>query len=89
MRSHLNLGTGTDVSIAELAQTIARVVGYAGELRFDASKPDGAPRKLLNVDRLSQLGWSASTELEAGLAQTYAWFSEAFAKGAARVADAT
>lgn len=84
MRSHLNLGTGVDVSIAELAQAIARVVGYEGELCFDASKPDGAPRKLLDIGRLRALGWSASIGLEAGLAETYGWFCEALTEGAVR-----
>jgi nucleoside-diphosphate-sugar epimerase len=81
MRSHLNLGTGTDVSIGELAETIARVVGFDGAVRFDASKPDGAPRKLLDVERLARLGWTASTELEAGLTDTYAWFQQALRTG--------
>lgn len=72
--SHINVGTGVDCTIGELAQTMAKVVGYAGQLAFDASKPDGTPRKLLNVQRISALGWQASTQLEQGLAQTYGWF---------------
>jgi GDP-L-fucose synthase len=76
MESHLNVGTGTDISIRELAQTIARTVGFTGELRFDASKPDGTPRKLLDVTRLRSMGWQAGIDLEAGLRSTYAWFLE-------------
>lgn len=74
MLSHINVGTGVDCTIAELAHTMARVVGYAGELVFDATKPDGTPRKLMNVDRLKALGWQYSIGLEEGLARTYAWF---------------
>jgi len=72
----LNLGTGTDVTIAELAGLVARVVGYEGELVWDSSKPDGTPRKLLDVSRLAELGWKAEIGLEEGLAQTYQWFLE-------------
>ncbi len=71
--SHLNVGTGVDISIAELAQTAAEVVGFRGELVFDTSKPDGTPRKLLDVSRLRRLGWQASIALEDGLRQTYDW----------------
>jgi len=71
---HVNVGTGTDLSIAELAQLIARVVGYGGQFRYDASKPDGTPRKLLDVSRLAGLGWRASIPLEEGLARTYGWY---------------
>ena len=74
MLSHINVGTGIDCTIRELAETIQRVVGFEGELAFDASKPDGAPRKLMNVDRLKNLGWQASVSLEDGLRQTYEWF---------------
>lgn len=74
MLSHINVGTGTDCTISELAQTVAQVVGYKGMLKFDASKPDGAPRKLLDVSRLSALGWEAEIGLEEGLRDTYAWF---------------
>ena len=72
--SHINVGTGVDCTIGELAQTMAQVVGYSGRLTFDASKPDGTPRKLLDVLRLRGLGWQASVPLDAGLRQTYAWF---------------
>ncbi|MEZ5555456.1 GDP-L-fucose synthase family protein [Haliea sp.] len=74
--SHINVGTGTDCSIRELAETIARVTGFQGRLEFDASKPDGAPRKLLDVSKLIALGWRATTDLEAGLKETYKWFLE-------------
>jgi GDP-L-fucose synthase len=74
MRSHLNVGTGADVSIAELADTVRRVVGFAGEIRFDSSMPDGAPRKLLDVTRITALGWRPRISLEAGLKSVYRWF---------------
>ena len=74
MLSHINVGTGTDISIIDLAQTIARVVGYDGEIAHDTSKPDGAPRKLMDVTRLKALGWEAQIDLEQGLTQTYQWF---------------
>ena len=73
----VNVGTGTDVSIAELAQLVQRVVGYQGELRFDASEPDGTPRKLLDVRRLHQLGWQHRIALEDGVRSTYRWFGAA------------
>ena len=76
MRSHLNVGTGTDVTIRELAETIARVTGFRGELVFDPGKPDGTPRKLLDVSRLQALGWEATIGLEEGLRDAYAWFRE-------------
>ena len=76
MQSHINVGMGTDVTIRELAQTIRQVIGYQGELEFDSSKPDGAPRKLLDVSRLNNLGWKAQTELLQGLQKTYTWFLE-------------
>jgi GDP-L-fucose synthase len=71
---HVNVGTGTDVTIAELARLIAEVVGYTGEFAFDTSKPDGTPRKLLDVSRLTALGWRAGTDLRDGLAKTHVWF---------------
>ena len=76
MLSHINVGTGEDCSIRLLAETIARVVGYRGRLVFDSSKPDGTPRKLMDVTRLTALGWQASIALEAGLRQAHAWFIE-------------
>jgi GDP-L-fucose synthase len=72
----INVGVGEDIAISELASLVAKVVGYRGELVFDASKPDGTPRKLLDVGRLSQLGWKASVPLDQGLAQTYQWYVE-------------
>lgn len=74
MLSHINVGTGIDCTIRELVETVAKVVGFTGEVKFDASKPDGAPRKLMNVDRLKSLGWGYSVSLEDGLAMTYQWF---------------
>jgi GDP-L-fucose synthase len=74
MCSHINVGTGRDVTIAELANTMARVVGFEGDIEFDISKPDGTPRKLMDVSRLGSLGWAYSVELEQGLEMTYEWF---------------
>ena len=74
MLSHVNVGTGEDVSIAELAALVAEVVGYAGRLEFDRSKPDGAPRKLMDVTTLDRLGWRATIPLREGVAGTYRWF---------------
>jgi GDP-L-fucose synthase len=74
MQRHVNVGTGVDVTIRELAEQVAAVVGYEGQLSFDASKPDGTPRKLLDVSLLAQLGWRARITLREGLEQTYAWF---------------
>jgi GDP-L-fucose synthase len=73
---HVNVGTGIDCTIRELAETIACVTGFAGRLTWDASKPDGTPRKLLDVSRLTALGWRASIGLEDGLRDTYRWFCE-------------
>lgn len=74
MHSHINVGSGEDVTIAEVARLIADVVGYDGAITFDTSKPDGTPRKLLDVSRLTSLGWSASTPLSVGLRRAYAAF---------------
>ena len=76
MLSHINVGTGTDVTIRELAATIARVTGFGGELVFDPGKPDGTPRKLLDVSRLQALGWRATIGLEEGLRDAYGWYRE-------------
>ena len=76
--SHINIGTGEDCSIRELAELIADVTGFKGALEWDISKPDGTPRKLLDVSKLRQLGWEASTTLEDGLQRTYAWFLDHF-----------
>ncbi len=74
MLSHINVGTGIDCTIRELAETMCRVVEFEGKLEFDASKPDGTPRKLMDVSRLKSLGWEASISLEEGLSKTYQWF---------------
>jgi len=74
MMSHINVGTGVDCTIRELAETMQRVVGFDGELAFDATKPDGTPRKLMDVSRLKDLGWQYSLSLEHGLEKTYQWF---------------
>jgi len=76
MLSHINVGTGVDCTIRELVETVAKVVGFEGNIVFDTSKPDGAPRKLMNVNRLKELGWQASITLEQGLHETYQWFLE-------------
>lgn len=73
MRSHINIGTGADLRIRELAEKVRDVVGFSGEMRFDRSRPDGAPRKRLDVSRLASLGWKARIGLDEGLAQTYEW----------------
>ncbi|MRR07488.1 MAG: GDP-L-fucose synthase [Deltaproteobacteria bacterium] len=72
----VNLGTGQDVTIRELAETVKKVVGYPGELIFDASKPDGTPRKLQDVSRIHGLGWRHEVELEEGIRRTYQWYLE-------------
>ena len=76
MLSHINVGTGEDCTIRELAETVARVTGFAGRLVFDVDKPDGAPRKLLDVSRLEALGWQPQIGLEEGLRDAYAWYVE-------------
>jgi GDP-L-fucose synthase len=70
---HLNVGTGEDLTIAELAQKVAQVVGYTGQIRFDPARPDGTPRKLLDVSRIHSLGWRARIPLEEGIRSTYDW----------------
>ena len=74
MSSHINVGTGKDCTIRELANTIARAVGYQGDILWDTSKPDGTPRKLLDVGLLKRLGWQYSVELDEGIERTYQWF---------------
>lgn len=76
MLSHINVGSGTDVTILELAQLVASAVGYTGEIKTDPTKPDGAPRKLMDVSRLTRLGWTAGVSLEQGIADTYRWFTD-------------
>jgi len=76
MLSHINIGTGIDCTIQELTDTISDVVQYKGKIRFDETKPDGTPRKLVDVTRLSNMGWSATVSLKEGLNSTYRWFLE-------------
>lgn len=76
MLSHINVGTGIDCTIRELVETVAKVIGYEGVISFDASKPDGTPRKLMNVSRLNSLGWKYKVPLEEGLVRSYDWFLE-------------
>jgi nucleoside-diphosphate-sugar epimerase len=73
-QSHVNVGSGAELSIAELAQLVSRVTGFEGTIRFDASKPDGAPRKLLDNTLITQLGWRPRIGLEEGLRSTYEWY---------------
>jgi GDP-L-fucose synthase len=74
MLSHINVGTGVDCTIRELVETVSKIVGFTGEIKFDATKPDGAPRKLMNVEKLRNLGWHYTITLEEGLLNTYEWF---------------
>ena len=76
MLSHLNVGTGEDVTIRELAETVRQVVGYQGEITWDSNKPDGTPRKLMDVSKLKSLGWQPQITLCEGLISTYRWFNE-------------
>ncbi|BDQ03215.1 GDP-L-fucose synthase [Ignavibacterium sp.] len=76
--THLNVGSGKDISIAELASLIAKIVGYNGRIEHDTSKPDGTPRKLMDVSRINSLGWQYKTELEEGINKTYDWFLNNF-----------
>ena len=76
MLSHINVGTGKDVTIREMAEIMKEVVGYTGRLTFDATKPDGAPRKLINVTRLENMGWKYKVDLEDGLARSYLFFQK-------------
>ena len=76
MLSHINIGTGVDITIQDLAETMKRITGFAGNLRFDPSKPEGTPRKVTDVSRLSEMGWQYSIELEEGLRRTYKWYIE-------------
>ena len=71
MQSHINVGSGSDVTVADLARHIANTVGYAGQIEFDASKPDGAPRKWMDSSRLNSLGWTPQIDLQQGLATAY------------------
>lgn len=81
---HVNVGTGIELSIRELAELIRDVVGYEGAFRYDTSKPDGSPRKLMDVSRMTEMGWTAPTSLREGFAATYRWFLEAVDRGELR-----
>lgn len=74
MMSHINVGSGVDCTIKELTETVAKIVGYEGQIHWDTTKPDGAPRKLMNVSRLERLGWKSQITLEEGIYKTYDWF---------------
>jgi len=76
MLSHINVGTGKDVTIKEMAEAMKEVVGFKGNLTFDTTKPDGAPRKLIDVSRLSDMGWNYNVDLKEGLINTYKWYLE-------------
>ncbi len=80
--SHVNVGFGSDVTIAELAETVAEIVGFSGDLAFDDSKPDGMPRKLLDVGRLADIGWRAKIGLREGISRAYAWYLDNVAEAA-------
>ena len=81
---HLNVGTGEDLSIKELAQKVAHAAGFNGDIEWDATKPDGTPRKVLDVSRVKALGWKPTITLEEGIASTIAWYKEANARGEVR-----
>ena len=74
MLSHINVGTGKDITIREMAETMKEVVGFEGKLTFDTTKPDGALRKLIDVTRLKNMGWGYTTNLQEGLRKTYDWY---------------
>lgn len=82
---HLNVGTGHDLSIKALAELIAKEAGFEGEIKWDSSKPDGTPRKVLDVSRISSMGWSPTITLDQGVASTISWFKEAVSRGEARL----
>lgn len=84
---HVNVGIGKDLTIYELAHMIADIVGFSGEIRFDTSKPDGTPQKLLDVSRLADLGWQAQTPLRQGLNETYAWFKDRYGEAQGMASD--
>jgi GDP-L-fucose synthase len=82
---HLNVGTGHDLSIKALAELIANVSGFKGDIKWDSTKPDGTPRKVLDVSRISSTGWSPAITLEEGVASTISWFKEAISRGEVRL----
>jgi GDP-L-fucose synthase len=81
---HLNVGTGEDLSIKDLAQKVANAAGFNGEIEWDSTKPDGTPRKVLDVSRIKALGWKPTITLDEGIASTIAWYKEANARGEVR-----
>ena len=81
---HLNVGSGHDISIKELAHKVAAAAGFTGEIQWDSSKPDGTPRKVLDVSRIKALGWKSTITLEEGIASTIAWYKEANTRGEVR-----
>ncbi len=74
--THLNIGTGEDLSIKDLATLVKEITGYQGNIIFDATKPDGTPRKLMDVSRMTSLGWKHKTDLRSGIEKAYKWFLE-------------
>lgn len=82
--AHLNVGSGVEVSIRELAELLAGIIGFTGTFRFDANKPDGSPRKLMDVSRMRGLGWAAETSLREGFERTYRWYVDSLASGQLR-----
>ena len=80
----INIGTGIDIEISEFAKKISSIVGFRGEIEFDISKPDGSPRKLLDVSKVRALGWQHKIRLEDGLSATYKWFTDSLEKGEVR-----
>ena len=74
MLSHINIGTGVEVTIREMVETMIEVIGFKGELIFDTTKPDGPPRKLIDVSRLKNMGWEYNMDLKEGLMKTYEWY---------------
>jgi len=80
MLSHVNIGTGVDITIREMVETMKKIIGFKGDLIFDSSKPDGAPRKLIDVQRLTNMGWSYNIDLGDGIKKTYEWYLENIAQ---------
>jgi len=76
--THLNVGSGKDITIADLAKLISEIVGFNGKIEYDSTKPDGTPRKLMDVTRINSLGWKYKTELKEGIQKTYKWFLEKY-----------
>jgi GDP-L-fucose synthase len=81
---HINIGTGEDLTIKALAEMVAELAGFEGEIAWDSSKPDGTPRKVLDVSKAKSLGWAPKISLRDGIASTIAWYKDASAKGVAR-----